>query len=321
MKPDCAHRYCRTVLVVMRWFAILASVVGVCYVFCMGFVLASLQGFTKAVPKLLFAVLSLPHFAVVLLCEAPWFSLPVVWHLLFEGVWQLATPKDTKQKVREAVQLRAPWVLAGLLVSVLAYCGAYAFAHRSGAAHISVFNRSQTTFQNAVLRGDGILQPLGDLLPFKRVLLAIRPPRKGETPVTLTGEVDGDPVELTFTQGLDDSRRYYKEFSISEDIQGHSSAWRLKDRPMPNAFEVHNAWTGALEGVAVSGLGYRHSIGAIGPGQTVKFRVRPKGPAIVAIEYHANGSRHAGELWRGWGREGYSFRIEVSEPGVHRIGF
>ena len=308
-----------TILKVLRWLARSVVILGIVLLFVWGIFLASWQGFSPdgpppgfhPLPRVLFALLVFPRLFWMSLVEAPWIARPIVSYVLIELVWRFTIPPEKKSAIASRIQSHALAVLATGFAALILYGGLALYAHRNGPAEFCVLNASEFTCDRVVLEGEGFAVPLGTLLRGERRLARVRP--KGKSSVTIRCQVDGSEKRLSFTGGLEDSRKYYYQFTIAGDLRGEYGAWRLRDRPGANDILVSNSGSAPVTNVVISGLGFSQTISSLSGGEKKRISVHPMGPAIVSVEYFTpDGIRHV-QSWGGWGREGHRLLLSIGE--------
>ncbi|OGV42526.1 MAG: hypothetical protein A2X46_04465 [Lentisphaerae bacterium GWF2_57_35] len=307
------------ILKALRWLARSVVLLGIVLLLVWGIVLASWQGFSpdgtppgfKSLPRVLFALLVFPRLFWLSLVEVPWISRPIASYVLIELVWRFAIPPDKRRAIASRIQSHASAVLVTGFAAVILYGGLALYAHRNGPAEFCVLNASEFTCDHVVLEGEGFAVPLGTLLRGERRLAHVRP--KGKSSVIIRCQVDGSEKQLSFTGGLEDSRKYYYQFTIAGDLRGEYGAWRLRDRPGANDILVSNSGSEQVTNVVISGLGFSETIARLPSGAKKRISVHPMGPAIVSVEYFTpDGSRHV-QSWGGWGREGHRLILSIGE--------
>lgn len=304
-------------LKVLRWLARSVVLLGIVLLFVWGISLASFQGFSpdgpppgfKPLPKILFTLLVSPLLFWHSLVEAPWITRPIVLFVFIELVWRFAIPSEKKRTMGSWIQAHASAVLATLFAVFVLYGGLALYAHRNGPAEFCVLNDSAFTCDHVVLEGEGFTVPFGTLRTGERRFASVRP--KGKSRVTIRCQVDGADKQLSFTGGLEDSRKYYYQFTIASDLRGGFGAWSLRDRPGANDILVSNVGSTPVTNVVISGLGFSQTIASLPGGAKKQISVHPMGPATVSVEYCTSDGTRRVQSWGGWGREGHKLLLTI----------
>lgn len=289
-----------------RWGARVAVIAGIIALFAGGFMLAAFQGFSPdgpppgfvPIPSVIFALLAAPYLLFVSLAEAPWIALPLFGFAVADLGWLILVPPATKAAVRARLRPRSGLVLAGLIVAVGTYTTAALHAHRTGPAELCVFNGSEFPCEDVVLVGEGFAHEFGRLMPGERAFATVSP--RGRSGVWLRFMVDGEPRELAFTGGVEDSRRYYYQFTVGEGLRAEYNAWDVRRWGSAIRIRVLNERPDELRDIVVSGPGFSRRIDRLSSGGTEDFRVVPRGPSISVSYVTSDGAPHT-QSWGGWG--------------------
>ncbi len=297
------------ILNILRRACCLALILWLAFAFVGSLEFSGLQGFGpdgpppgfKPIPALLFALLFTPILLFDMATSFPWLAIPVVAGTASELFWRVQSP-ETRLRWNEALARHTAGVVGALALGLAAWTAVWLYAYRTGPAEFCVQNYSSKILDHVIWQADTGTINVGRMLPLERRYYTYLPKSSRED-VHLAFTVNGVPHRVDFIGDIGNSREYYYQYGVRDDLRGELGAWTPPWFP-PTSVTVYNDSTRELHNVEINGLGWQLSTPTLAPNQSLSGTVSPKGPLIHAMSFEVDGKRHAYNLWDGGGLTG-----------------